>query len=115
MRIDLKSATGGTCRGESVRPTPKARVFSAKGATFNSSLGRRPRVRETPSVSAEGATHSRRFAHADESRFQRLCIWGASIPGALPQAKSEIAPLAPHTGQNVSEAGRTGRRPIFQH
>jgi hypothetical protein len=122
MRIDLKSATGGTRRGESVRPAPKARAFSAKGATFNTSppqdgfavanLGQRPRIRQTPSFSAEGATHSRRHAHADESRFQRSCIWGASIPGAVPQAKSEIAPLALHTGQNVSEAGRTGRPPL---
>ena len=113
--IDLKSATGRTRRGESVRPAPKVRVFSAKGAAFSQSLGKRPRFQETPSVSAEGATHRRRHAHADESRFQRSCIWGASIPGAVPQAKSEIAPLALHTGQNVSEAGRTGRRPMFQH
>jgi hypothetical protein len=81
-----------------VRAASKARVFSAKGAAFNPSLGQRPRIRETPSVSAECATQARRYAHADESRLQRSCIRGTSLPGALPQAKSEIAPLALHTG-----------------
>ena len=42
MRIDLKSAAGGTLRGEFMRPAPKARAFSAKGATLNPSLGQRP-------------------------------------------------------------------------
>jgi hypothetical protein len=113
--VDLKSATEGTSRGEFMRPAPKARVFSAKGAAFNQSLGQRSRIQKTPSISAEGATHSRRYARADESRFQRSCIWGTSIPGAVPQAKSEIASLALHTGQNVSGAGRTDHRPMFQH
>jgi hypothetical protein len=100
---------------QSVRPAPKARVCSAKGAAFNQSLGQRPRIPEIPSVSAEGATHRQRHAHADESRFQRSRIRGTSIPGAVPQAKSEIAPLALHIGQNVSGAGRTGHRPMFRH
>jgi hypothetical protein len=113
--IDLKTTSGRTRRDEFMRPAPKARVFSARGAAFNPSLGQRPRIRETPSVSAEGATHGRRYARADESRFQRSCIWGTSIPGAVPQAKSEIAPLALHTGQNVSEAGCASRKPMFQH
>ena len=122
--IDLKSASGRTRRGESARPAPKARVFSAKGAAFNPSLGQRPRIRETSSVSAEDATHGRRYAHVDESRFQRSCIRGASIPGAVPQAKSEIAPLALHAGQKAfglhrgrvsNPLGRTGHGPMFQH
>jgi hypothetical protein len=110
---------------QSVRPTPKVRVCSAKGAGFNTSppqdgfavanLGQRPRIPEIPSVSAEGAIHRQRYAHADESRFQRSCIRETSIPGAVPQAKSEIAPLALHIGQNVSGAGRTGHRPMFRH
>ena len=100
---------------QSVRPTPKVRVCTAKGAGFNQSLGQRPRIPEIPSVSAEGAIHRQRYAHADESRFQRSCIRGTSIPGAVPQAKSEIAPLALHIGQNVSGAGRTGHRPMFRH
>ena len=97
---------------QSVRPAPKARVCSAKGAAFNQILGQRPRVPEIPSASAEGAIHRQRYAHADESRFQRSCIRGTSILGAVPQAKSEIAPLALHTDQNVSGAGRTGHPPL---
>jgi hypothetical protein len=114
--IDLKSASGRTRRGESVRPAPKARVFSAKGAAFNQSLGQRPRIQEPPSVSAEGATHGRRYGRADESRFQRSCIWGTSIPGAVPQAKSEIAPLALHTGQKAFglHRGRVSNPPAAQ-
>jgi hypothetical protein len=97
---------------QSVRPAPKARVCSAKGAAFNQILGQRPRIPEIPSVSAESAIHRHVHIAGGESRLQRSCIRGTSIPGAVPQAKSEIAPLALHTDQNVSGAGRTGHPPL---
>jgi hypothetical protein len=99
---------------QSVRPAAKPCVRSANGAAFNQSLGQRPRIPETPSVSAESATHRQRYAHADESRLQRSCIRGTSISEGVPQAKNEIAPLALDTGQDVSGTGRPGDGAMFR-
>src|SRR5215475_8875999 len=32
-----------------------------------------------------------------EPRFQRLCLWQTNFPGAMPQAESDMAPLALNT------------------
>jgi hypothetical protein len=48
--------------------------------------------------SAKGATHGRGDAYAYESRFQRSWICRTLMPGAVPQTKSETAPLALQSG-----------------
>ena len=55
-------------------------------------LGQRPRILLIgKDVSAEDAT---RFGLGNESRFQRCRLADLRKPGALPQAKNDVAPLA---------------------
>jgi hypothetical protein len=55
-------------------------------------LGQRSRILLIgKDVSAEGAT---RFGLGNESRFQRCRLADLRKPGALPQAKTEVAPSA---------------------
>ncbi len=95
-------------------------LFSAEGAGFISSppqdgfavanLGQRPRTGESLNASAEGAIQRRPGAQPYESRFQRSCMAGQSIPGALPQAKRETAPLA--LKHRPAPSGCPGGRPL---
>jgi hypothetical protein len=85
-------------------------LFSAEGAGFNPSLGQRPRTGESLNASAEGAIQPRPGAQPYESRFQRSCMAGQSIPGALPQAKRETAPLA--LKHRPAPSGCPGGRPL---
>ncbi len=85
-------------------------LFSAEGAGFNPSLGQRPRTGESLNASAEGAIQRRPGAQPYESRFQHSCMAGQSIPGALPQAKRETAPLA--LKHRPAPSGCPGGRPL---
>ena len=79
--------------------TPKRLVFvfGAKGAAFIASLGQRPRIREKTNISAEGAIHlppPQMTRHTDLIRAFSACLLGIQLPGAMPQADNDIAPLA---------------------
>jgi len=65
-------------------------AVSAKGAEFKLSLWRRPRIWEHASASAEGAIQNCQEVKRCESRFQRSCMVERYIPGALPQAGTEM-------------------------
>jgi hypothetical protein len=82
-------------------------VFSAKGAAFTAcppqdgfavaNLGQRPRIGGKTNISAEGAIHfspPELRMHAELIRAFSACLLGIQIPGAMPQADSDIAPLA---------------------
>ena len=64
--------------------------MSVNGAEFNLSLEQRPRIPEHANASAEGATHRRPNVQPCESRLQRSSTVDPLIPGALPQAMSEM-------------------------
>jgi hypothetical protein len=85
-------------------------LFSAEGAEINFSLGQRPRTDESLNASAEGASQRRLSAQPYESRFQCWCMAGQSIPGALPQAKRETAPLV--LKHRPAPSGCPGVRPL---
>jgi len=103
--------------------TPRrfAFVLSAEGAVFIVSLGQRPRIDEKTKISAEGAIHfppPQLAMHTDLIRAFSACLLGIRIPGAIPQANNDIAPLAlnaqrftePSRG-DASETDGAGRRP----
>ncbi len=81
-------------------------MFSAKGAAFILSLGRRPRIAVGPHASAEGAIHFRSniphrgniFSDANGLIWMNRAFsaWfrADQVPGAVPQAGNETAPLA---------------------
>src|SRR6266446_1752595 len=86
--------------------TPRrfAFVLSAEGALFIVSLGQRPRIDEKTKISAEGAIHfppPQLATHTDLIRPFSACLLGIRIPGAMPQANNDIAPLA--LGRRPSE------------
>ena len=79
--------------------TPRrfAFVLSAKGAVFIASLGQRPRIGEKRNISAEGAIHfppQQLTTRTDLIRAFSACPLSIQIPGAMPQADDDIAPLA---------------------
>ena len=79
--------------------TPRrfAFVLSAEGALFIVSLGQRPGIDEKTKISAEGAIHfppQQLAMHTDLIRAFSACLLGIRIPGAIPQANNDIAPLA---------------------
>jgi hypothetical protein len=72
-------------------------VLSAEGALFIVSLGHRPRIGETTNISAEGAIHfppPQLTTRTDLIRAFSAYLLGIQIPGAMPQADNDIAPLA---------------------
>ena len=76
-------------------------ALSAKGAVFIASLGQRPRIGEKTTISAEGAIHfplPQLRTRPDLIRAFSAWLLGIPIPGAMPQADNDIAPLAlnPH-------------------
>jgi hypothetical protein len=91
---------GRLCR----TPWRFAFVFSAKGAVFIASLGQRPRVGGKTNISAEGAI---RFSPPElRTRVELIrafsaCLLGVQIPGAMPQADNDIAPLALNTHRSA--------------
>ena len=80
-------------------------VLSAKGAVFIASLGQRPRVGEKTNISAEGAIHfpppqlTTRTDLIPPKAFG-VALLDIQIPGAMPQADNDIAPLAHDLGPN---------------
>jgi hypothetical protein len=85
-------------------------VFSAKGAAFIASppqdgfavanLGQRPRIGGKTNISAEGAIHfspPELRMRAELIRAFIACLLRIQIPGAMPHADCDIAPLAPTT------------------
>jgi hypothetical protein len=86
--------------------TPRrfAFVLSAKGAVFIASLGQRPRIGEKTNISAEGAIHfspPELRTRAELIRAFSACLLGIQIPGAMPQADNDIAPLALNTHRSA--------------
>ena len=83
-------------------------VFSAKGAAFIANLGQRPRIVGKINISAEGAIHfspPELTTHSELIRAFSACLFGTEVPGAMPQADSDIAPLAPNTHGSAQTAG----------
>jgi hypothetical protein len=70
-------------------------VFSAKGAAFIASPGQSPRIGGKTNISAEGAIH---FSLIRAFSASPLCI---GIPGAMPQADSDVTPSAPNTHRSA--------------
>ena len=64
-------------------------AFRAKGALLKSAWGNAPGIMDQEDLSAESAYHERH-----ESCLQRSPIISTEFPGAMPQARVEIAPLA---------------------
>ena len=67
---------------------PKARHSKTAWGNAPGFLKRQPLALKARFIAAQAY-------HVGESRFQRL-YWGNEIPGAMPQAERDVAPLALH-------------------
>src|SRR6266516_1790565 len=106
-------------------------VLSAKGVAFIASpppdgfavanLGQRPRIGGKTNISAEGAIHFsppelRTRAELIPPKVFGVALLGTQVPGAMPQADSDITPLAQNTHRSAEwsrgDASDIDGRPI---
>jgi hypothetical protein len=82
----------------------KRYLFSAKGAVSLPAWGNAPGLVKSPSASAGSAIY---FGTVALNRAFSAYRRSLQIPGALPQATSDIAPLAPNRCVQIEPATHT--------